>query len=525
MLIYNYKKEFLGIDEVDLEVLGLSDLADLRAEAADFADLFVKTPGFIHNFKHVHWIDYITCNDIGVESKAIISVKGKTYSTILDIKPVYLVDNPSKAAFIVNLTKVRALSASQCEKIASDILEKPAPQTTSGSSKLFTTPGSIIHSKEDAHLQEDIGEIAYDPYAASDANISSHVIEDIYESTPAINETKVSSEASIDIDLEDDTNVSDITTETSYEEPKHQEEITQVKEVFEPEEKEDDEIEGNAAFADYIYDPHLASDELGLPIDLVEEFIQDFISQAKSFKDDLYEYIKTNNISSLKIQSHKLKGVAANLRVEDALDALTIINSSDNVDEIIINLNRFYKVITKLLNKNNRAIGTVVNNEDDDDFILSLKDDDIKTIKTNTSTDDETLKTTTNETQEGKKSEADTQKVIEDEIIRTNTTQDYDKESIANDMGLDITSFNELFNEYISESKKLVNSIVSAYKNDDLDKCKNIAIQIKSMSDNMRIHKFDNELNTIIDSTDVNELAELLDNIMSKLNQFSNSES
>ena len=92
-------------------------------------------------------------------------------------------------------------------------------------------------------------------------------------------------------------------------------------------------------------------------------------------------------------------------------------------------------------------------------------------------------------------------------------------------MGLDITSFNELFNEYISESKKLVNSIVSAYKNDDLDKCKNIAIQIKSMSDNMRIHKFDNELNTIIDSTDVNELAELLDNIMSKLNQFSNSES
>jgi len=42
MLIYNYKKEFLGIDEVDLEVLGLSDLADLRAEAADFADLYTQ---------------------------------------------------------------------------------------------------------------------------------------------------------------------------------------------------------------------------------------------------------------------------------------------------------------------------------------------------------------------------------------------------------------------------------------------------------------------------------------------------
>ena len=68
MLIYNYKKEFLGIDENDLTALGLSNLADLRAEAADFADLFVKTPGFIHNFKHVHWIDYIVCNTDGIIS-------------------------------------------------------------------------------------------------------------------------------------------------------------------------------------------------------------------------------------------------------------------------------------------------------------------------------------------------------------------------------------------------------------------------------------------------------------------------
>jgi len=519
MLIYNYKKEFLGIDEVDLKILGLSDLADLRAEAADFADLFVKTPGFIHNFKHVHWIDYITCNDVGVESKAIISIKGKTYSTILDITSVYLVDNPSQKAFMVNLIKVKALSASQYEKIASDVLEKPAPQTASGPSELFTTPGSIDHSKEDAHLQEDIGEIAYDPYATSDTDVNPNVIDDVYKNTSIINDTKISPDTPIEIDLEDNI------TEEFSKEPRYQEEIIQTKEIFEEKKKkiEYKKIEGNAAFAYYIYNPYLASDELGLPIDLVEEFIQDFISQADSFKDDLYEYIETNNISNLKIQSHKLKGVAANLRVEDALDALTIINSSDNIDEITINLNRFYKIIAKLSNKNNRVANTTSDIDDtnnkEDNFILSLKDD--------TTTYEETPEITIDEIQGDENIEIDTnevEEIIKNDIIETSQNQDYDKESISNDMGLDITSFNESFNEYISESKELANSMVDAYKNDDLDKCKNIATQIKSMNDNMRINKFDDELHTIINSTDINELAELLDSIISKLNQFSNSE-
>jgi len=127
MLIYNYKKEFLGIDENDLTALGLSNLADLRAEAADFADLFVKTPGFIHNFKHVHWIDYIVCNTDGVTSKAIINIKGKNYTTIIDIQTAYLVDNPSEKAFIVNLSNIRPISHTQSEKISADILEKPTP--------------------------------------------------------------------------------------------------------------------------------------------------------------------------------------------------------------------------------------------------------------------------------------------------------------------------------------------------------------------------------------------------------------
>ena len=42
------------------------------------------------------------------------------------------------------------------------------------------------------------------------------------------------------------------------------------------------------SFANYVFNPEVASEELGLPTDLVEEFIQDFIAQANSFKDELY---------------------------------------------------------------------------------------------------------------------------------------------------------------------------------------------------------------------------------------------
>jgi len=42
MVIYNHKKEFVGIEEKDLRVLRLATLAELQNEAADFADLFVR---------------------------------------------------------------------------------------------------------------------------------------------------------------------------------------------------------------------------------------------------------------------------------------------------------------------------------------------------------------------------------------------------------------------------------------------------------------------------------------------------
>jgi HPt (histidine-containing phosphotransfer) domain-containing protein len=102
---------------------------------------------------------------------------------------------------------------------------------------------------------------------------------------------------------------------------------------------------------DYQYDPQIAADELGLPVDLIEEFIGDFIDQAHEFHDDLYASVKANDFDNVQILSHKLKGVAANLRVEDAFDTLSVVNVSKDTEEILPNLNHFYKIIAKLEGK------------------------------------------------------------------------------------------------------------------------------------------------------------------------------
>lgn len=531
MLIYNYKKEFLGIDQSDLEILGLSNLSDLHKEAADFADLFVKTPGYVHNFEHVHWIDYISCSESGVESKAIINIKSKNYSANIDIQTLFLADNPSQKAFIVNLTNVKPLSHAQSEKISADILERPAPKTAADSAKPLT---------QTDELEDDVSQPSDETYEPVYAEASVDMIEDVYD-----NEV-------LEVDLGEDTFV-------GLDEERLGESVSKEKARVKAHEIEPEDETAESA---YVFNPHVASEELGLPIDIVEEFIQDFIAQADSFKADMYKSAKDSDFDSLKILSHKLKGVAANLRVEDALETLSVINSSHDLNEIKKNLDKLYKIFDKLSNKDYslpRSVDKIQAETKDEEFILSLKDDvhselvshkqpdefenlaedivfdviddsdvpshiDILELE-----DDEFLKQDISLIDDDFDYEelSILDEYVDDESCENpqeealEIAMSYDKELIANDIGVDIDSFNELFSDYIGESKELTDSIASAIKNDNLDGCKSATIKLKGMSENMRLHQFDNELNTIIKSSSVDGLSECLDAIVSKLSEIS----
>ena len=501
MLIYNFAKKFIGIDENDLKALGFSNLSQLRSEAADFADLFVRTPGYVHNFQHVHWIDFVFCAESAEESKVIINVKSKSYMASLSISKAYLTDNPSSEAYFVSLNNLRALSAKESDSISSEISAKSAPV-----------------SAIDAEQHKEV--IPNEPIIKDGFDVEDKV----YPETVFAEESYTLLDVDIDFEEEE---IVDSPVEFSDVEP----EPVVIKESVPPvvstrivqseykkiDTKEDDDS--------YVFDPKVASDELGLPVDLIEEFIQDFIAQANEFKSEMYSSLEENDLGNVAILSHKLKGVAANLRVENALGAITTVNFSKDPDIIKTNLDVFYKIMRKLAGEP-AIVEEVVKKEEkipqtqEDDFVLEFKEEtpveDVQVPEKieipelddnlNLATDIEVEETI--EMQEP----IDTKEVIE---------VSYSKELSANAIGLDMETYEELFVDYIKDSCNVSSHIHQALAENNFDKCSKEACILKGMSDSMQMKEFNSELECLISSSDKNEMTDAIQRIDNVIEQIS----
>lgn len=372
MLIYNYKQEFIGIDEKDLRSLGFQNLAELKRECSDFADLFVKKPSYIHNFKNFNWIYYILHSDIG-EAKVIIRTSKKNFTATLELETIFLNDAPDQPAYAITLTKLRALDTKENKDIEKDILETPVPKIVIPQKKVeevlpdFEDEQSIELSEPDIFETPAQQKVIEDPY---DFDFNAPLdIEDVYEPADEEESFKIDEDFGFDqtetpIDIYEENKI-----ETSIEEPVEKKPAEKpMLGDYTASPSNNQYIKNLQVSRDYVYDPSVASSELGLPIDLIEEFIGDFIQQSYDFKDDLYTNVLNDDLEAVKLLSHKLKGVAANLRIEDAFEVLSVINSSDNMDEIKANLNHFYTIIAKL---------------DGKDITPSIVQDDVETSHVN----------------------------------------------------------------------------------------------------------------------------------------------
>lgn len=506
MLIYNYNKEFIGMDEGSLNLFSLSNLAELQSYVSDFADLFVKAPGYVHNFKNIHWIDYIECD--GEDQKVIINIKDKTYSAHISTKTIYLSDEPSQKAHIVYLKGVKSLSQSESKLIFDQASQSPTAKPV--------TPKSTIAPK-DLMLEEDIlTQAVFDPY---DLPIDKIVQEE--KKIDLVQESKKPVEAKEEI----------IPQNTQKPSPlKIQNSVQSKIEEFE-----------DRHFANYVYNPIPASEELGLSVDLIEEFVQDFIDQAESFKDALYENIQNHDLSKLKIEADKLKGVAANLKIEDALDVLNKINISQDPQTAEIYLGKFYAMIERLSNRSRLVKEHEQNTPEakvsDDMLVLTFKDDAVATknvvkesydkieiedslipdsIELPELADDEFLKQPIKTDNSKKEDEIFFEEEFIDDIAL------YDKKAAANEIGLDKEGFEALFEDYLIQSRELVNLITKSAKENDLAVCKNTAAKLKETSAKMRVHSFDADLEAIISADDTTILNILSEDITSILDRLSN---
>ncbi len=202
------------------------------------------------------------------------------------------------------------------------------------------------------------------------------------------------------------------------------------------------------------------------------------------------------------------------------------------MDLIHDNLDTFYKIIAKLAGEpvekviiteeeapeeepitldfkdDDDEISIAVEDEEEESIdILDIEDEDVpEKIEMPELADDDFLTIGSDENEE---------EAVEEEEIH------FSKAQAAKEIGIDETSFNELFEDFIGESHTLLQKIDNAIANDNLQTCRNEALKFKGMSDNMRLHEFTAELETLIHSSDKDEIMQAAKQIDLSINKIS----
>lgn len=485
MLIYSFEKEFIGINEEYLKIFGFSDLAALQAEHKDFADFFVKQPGYIHNFQHVHWIDFIDCAESVEESKVMINIHAKSFTANIAITTIYLTQSPSSKSFVIKFNNLRQLSGDTGDKVLIDIPQEEPP----------------VHVEKEVRTQPKVEAIIRpEVLTPKKVVIPREII------TPKVEEKVQSYEEVVPVAIVEPDY--DIPLEVDMETEKEIEVTPQ--EISIPQD-------------DYVFDPKIASNELGLPVDLIEEFIEDFIAQAREFQPKIYTALENGDIETVAMLSHKLKGVAGNLRIENAYDKLCIMNDSKDITVLKNNIEYFYHIVAKLAGEEVKMAAPVAIEEekplpiievdrqeehqeidapveivldDDDDFILEFKDkeDATELIPLDIEIEEE----------------------IEKDVVVA-----YSKTVAASEIGLDIETFNELLEDYTQAAFALLKDMEEALDIDDIAKCRKKALLLKNMSDSMYIKDLTSDLLLIANVSDKNSMTAAIDNMNAVIKQIS----
>lgn len=545
MLFYNHKQEFIGIDEEGLKLLNYATFEDLLDVCNDVADLFAKEPGYIHNFKSFGWIDFLLHADSDARS-AIVHGNGRTFSCTLQVKSLFLSAEPSQPGYIIDLVHIQTISGDEIK------MQPTAPKAkTEVKPPIFETPSPVETAPSILPNYEHI----------TPTTLSEPGILDV----PTFNEPEIGEEPLDDL-------YAKLSLPLSEEELEKDFYIPETEVEFEPEPipaaepKVDLPMLGDVRYSkaekeflstlkvdkSYRFDPNIAAKELGLPVDLIQEFIGDFIQQAYEFKDELFEAALKSDLNNLKILSHKLKGVAANLRIEDAFETLSIINTSNDLTEIEANLKYFYTIVEKLEGKEtpiaepleeaseeapikemfDEPIEISAMNEsfdqeiEDSPMSISFKEPEIEPAVLDEPTtsvadddiyafalkEDEPLTVQKEETNPPINIDEEfTIAPIENELIQESIVPDalsplhYDKALTAGELGIEEDFFDELINEYKVDALRAGKEISTAISAFDTHAWKRTASQLKGISDNLRLNEISEELAILSQTNDAQE--------------------
>lgn len=530
MLLYNHKQEFIGIDDEGLQLLNYASLEELLSVCSDVADLFANEPGYIHNFKSFGWIDFLLHADSDASS-AIVHGNGRTFSCQLKVTSFHLCTHPHENGYSIEMSQIKSISGEEI---------KPHAITPKTPTKEFAPPSEPIQTLQTAPLPD------YTHLAAT--QLSEPTLLDIPKTQPTSLDDTDDIYASLMAPLSDEE------LDSYQEEPVQKSEKpidepiqTPVAVVERPmlgstqySKEEKGYLSHHKVDSSYIYDPNVAANELGLPVDLIEEFIGDFIQQSHDFKDELFESALKSDINTLHILSHKLKGVAANLRVENAFETLSVINSSTDPVEIDANLKYYYALIAKLEGKEildsqdsplekqteiKPATPLIPDPiEDIYEFALKQNEDESLLVHLDDIDLEDELSADVKEDVPFKKELLE----LEDESIETVPAEKinavpalhYDLQSVAGALGMEPAFMEELLHEYKTDASAMNTTIIQAIKSFDTHTWRSSAAKLKGISDNLRLTEISDELAILSITNDAQEAKKSFLRLSSYLDQL-----
>ena len=568
MLIYDHNKEFIGIDQESLKLLGYARFEDLIHEHKDVAELFVKKPGYIHNFTNFPWIDFVLHAESD-DAKVIIAGKSKAFSATIDITPLHLNKAPDEEAFLIKLKNIQNYQL--------DASEQPEP-----------TPTPIILDTKEFNTPEEPSQKMPEPTPITEPAVETQpVVEEREEPTPlAIDEDIFIQDEPLEVSTPIEEELDIFFHDEEEEEEQAVDAVPEFVEATPAYSIEDGSAfnnvqkeqgvpmlgaylseEDKAYLAelkvsdDYAYNPQIAADELGLPVDLIEEFIGDFIKQAHEFKEQLFSAIESEDFDNIKVLSHKLKGVAANLRIEDSFEVLGNVNETEDIKECEANLKQFYLTVAKLEGKDIEEVKRELENpikeelydltpkfepapieeeviepfelpELDEEEIaepvhLDTPYQETEPVETavdessdlydfGLSVDDSSEPLIVLDDEEDIVSDLQSFDIAEEEEIiseiqdfepqesepESTPVLTFDVNTAAAEIGLSADLVSALIDDYIVEANEMKNRLNEVIVSSDVMRWKGYATQLKGVSDNLRITEISDALQKLISSTE-----------------------
>jgi hypothetical protein len=543
VLLYNHKQEFIGISEEGLRLLSYSSFNELLSVCTDVADLFANEPGYIHNFKGFGWIDFLLHSDSDASS-AIVHANGRVFSCQLSVSPFYLLENPNQNGYSIEMLHIQTISGEDVKSHTISAKAAPKEYTPPPLPKIEETTFTALPDYADLtpkRLSEpgilevpDLSSSPFDDIDHAYPETISPFKDNTFKPSPFKEPISVAAPVKIEEPIAAPKPQAQPTLKTSR--------YTALEQEF---------LDHHHVDKHYVYDPNVAANELGLPVDLIEEFIGDFIQQSYDFEDDLFQSAARNDYNNLHILSHKLKGVAANLRIEDALETLSIINMSSDPVEIEANLKYYFDVIHKLKGGKNLDVDTssetitpeadlqekktapidAIPAEDIYSFglkhynneTLTVQDHEIKLsespetllpketvfqkefleVAAPAAVNESTLDTKISIEQESSFPEIET---AQENIAETASPKlEYDSVAVAQSLGIEPDFMDELLFDYKNDSRIISRQIDSAINAFDTASWNESAAKLKGISDNLRLNVISDELTILSKTHDAQE--------------------